>query len=355
MNIEKKLKHYKEKIDSELRIFLKSRINKTNNLSSSSKEMMERITEFNLRGGKRIRPILVVFGYKAFGGKKEKEIIKAALAVELMESFLLMHDDIMDQDELRRGYLTMHKIYENKCKRQYKNADSKRYGESMAIIAGDITSILGSEAILYSGFPIKNKLKAVDMFNRCVINTNFGQILDIKSSFDAEIKEKDIKRIHQLKTAVYTIQAPLHIGAILAGAKKSALNALSSYAMPLGQAFQIKDDILGLFSTKQKIGKPVGSDIKEGKKTLLILKALEKADKKEKKFILNCMGNRKITEKDVKKLKNIMINTGSLAYSEALAKELVEKAKKAIIKTKIRQEGKQFLVGIADYIVKRKF
>jgi len=355
MNIGKTLKHYKEQIDNELRLFLKNKIEKVNNVSPSSKEIMEHIMEFNLRGGKRIRPTLLIFGYKAFGGKKENEILKAALAVELMESFFLIHDDIIDQDELRRGYLTMHKIYENKCKRCYKNIDAKRYGESMAIIAGDILSILGSEAILYTNFPIKNKLKAIDKFNRCVINTNFGQILDIKSSLDPEIKETDINRIHQLKTAIYTIETPLHIGAILTGAKKKELKTLSNYAIPLGQAFQIKDDILGLFSTKQKIGKPVGNDIREGKKTLLILKALEKAGKKEKSFILNCLGNKKATEKNIEKIKQIVIKTGSLDYSEDLAKNLVEKAKKAIINSKLKKQGKEFLLGIADYIINRRY
>jgi len=345
---------YKDKIDNRLRIFLDKRISHSSNISESAKEIMRSIKEFNLRGGKRIRPILVVLGYKAVGGKNEKAVIDAALAVELMESFLLVHDDIIDQDEMRRGYLTIHKVYENKAKRIYKNIDYKRYGENISIIIGDILSALGSEAILNANFPIKRKIKAIEKFNKVIINTCFGQVLDINYEIRDNIKEKDIKRIQQLKTAVYTIEGPLHIGAILGGANNKKLRALSSYALPLGQAFQIQDDILGLFGEQKKIGKPIGSDIKEGKKTLLIIKALEKADKKESLFIKKCLGNKKITENDIEKIREIVKSTGSLKYSEDLAKKLIEKAKSSLINLNLRKKGKKQLLNIADYIVNRE-
>lgn len=355
MDINLTIKNYKEKIDKRLRIFIKNRIKKVDKISPVAKEMMEYILEYNLRGGKRIRPILTIFGYKTCGGKNINAIIDAALAVELMESFLLIHDDIMDQDELRRGYLTMHKIYENKCKRNYKSKDAKRFGESMAMIAGDIVAIMGNEAILNSNFPIENKLKAIDKFNSSVINTCFGQAIDVKSGYEETTTEKDIKRLYELKTAIYTFEGPLFIGALLAGASKSQLNSLKQYAMPLGKAFQYQDDILGLYGTKKKIGKPIGSDIKEGKKTLLILKALEKTNKSDSKFIKNCLGNENITLNDIKKIRKIVKDTGSLDYSKLKAKNYVKKSKKMIITADLNKSGKEFLLDLADFVINREY
>jgi geranylgeranyl diphosphate synthase, type I len=355
MDINLTIKNYKEKIDKRLRIFIKDRIKKVDKISPVAKEMMEYILEYNLRGGKRVRPILTVFGYKACGGKNENAIIDAALAVELMESFLLIHDDIMDQDELRRGYLTMHKIYENKCKRSYKSKNSKRFGESMAMIAGDIVAIMGSEAILNSKFPINNKLKAIDKFNSAVINTCFGQAIDVKSGYEKTTTEKDIKRLYELKTAIYTFEGPLFIGALLAGASKTKLASLKKYALPLGKAFQYQDDILGLYGTKKKIGKSIGSDIKEGKKTLLILKALEKANKSDTKFIQDCLGNNNITANDIKQVRTIVKNTGSLEYSKSKAFDYVEQSKKAIEKANLNKPGKEFLLGLADFVINREY
>ena len=348
-------KRYKALLDERLRHFFRERLKRSEHISPTAREMMEHMMEFSLRGGKRLRPILVIFGYKAVGGKKEKEILQAAIAVELMESFLLVHDDIMDQDEMRRGYLTMHRIYENKCHRYSKDLDGARYGESMAMLAGDILSIMGSEVLLKTRFPVKRKLEAVDCFNRAVINTCFGQAIDVKMALSRQVKEKEIQRLYELKTAVYTIEAPLHIGAILAGAKKRELSAMSGYAIPLGQAFQIQDDILGIYGTRQKIGKPVGSDIIEGKKTLLIAKAMEHASPSELKFLKKQLGNKRLSSRQLDKVKKIISGTGALDMCKQQATSLADEAKDSISKVKLTDEGKSFLYGLADYVVKREY
>lgn len=236
--IEETIKKKKAIIDKCLKIYLSDRLKRMEKIGPMAKELMGHMMEFNLRGGKRIRPILVVYGYLACGGRSNA-IYDAALAVELMESFLLVHDDIMDQDEMRRGYLTMHKVFEAKCERCYK-ADAKRYGESMALITGDILSVLGNEVLLKSRFPVEMKLRAMDRFNRAVVNTCVGQAMDVRAAIDPNVTEADIAKMYELKTAIYTLEAPLHIGAHLAGASSSHLRALSAYAIPLGKAFQMR-------------------------------------------------------------------------------------------------------------------
>jgi geranylgeranyl diphosphate synthase type I len=340
------MKSYKQKIDLQLAGFFDSRLKRAESVSATARQAFEALREFSLRGGKRIRPMLAIFSYKGFGGRNEPEIIKAALAVELMESYLLIHDDIIDQDELRRGYLTIHKIYENKAK-------DKHYGASMAIVVGDIACSLGNEAILATGFPADRKLKAIETFNRVIINTCFGQMLDIDSETNPNITEQDILKIHTLKTAIYTIDGPLQIGAILAGAGQRSLEQLSGFAIPLGKAFQIQDDILGLFGSQEKIGKPIGSDVKEGKKTLLILKAMENAAPAQQRFIQKSLGNRKIQNTDVEQIRKIVADTGSLDYSRRLMANCIAEAKSVLERISMAREGKQFMESIADYIVQR--
>lgn len=353
MEFKKSIEKYKKKIDKQLRIFLQARIKRSASISPSIKKLMENILEFNMRGGKRIRPMLVIMGYIAAGGKQEKEIIKAAVSIELMESFLLVHDDIMDQDHFRRGGPTMHKIYEKECSRCPPD-ERKRYSESCALVAGDILASLGSEALLGSGFPAELKIKAIDKFNKAIINTCFGQFLDIRAGTYKKITEADIRRLYELKTAIYTFEAPLHIGAILAGADDKVLKGLSKYALPLGKAFQLQDDVLGLFSTYEKIGKPVGSDIREGKKTLLIMNAIKKSSKEEKAFIETCLGNKAITKRDILKIKDIIRSSRALRCSDLEAKSMALKAKNNIMKTGINDQGKRFLSALADYVIKRE-
>ncbi|HHI04109.1 MAG TPA: polyprenyl synthetase family protein [Candidatus Woesearchaeota archaeon] len=346
------LEYYKEKIELRLRSFLDEKIAEAEKISDSSKEIMQYIKEFNLRGGKRIRSVLVIMAYKSLGGKNENAIIDIAVSAELMQSFLLIHDDIIDDDDLRRGGPTMHKIYAEK----YKNYDHPRkFGESMAIIAGDLLASLGNEIIAKSDFDEKKKLKLLQKFNKVIKLTDYGEIIDILSGLRTDVTEEDISKMHRLKTAVYTIEGPLHMGAIAAGASDEQLKTLTNYAIPLGRAFQIKDDILGMFGSETKLGKPADSDIKEGKKTLLILKAIESADKEQKEFIENALGNKNITKTGLINVREIIKKTGSLSYSESLAEKLVKKAKDAVKNSDFEKQGKNFFLEIADYIIKRDY
>ncbi len=364
MDVKKVLKDYKKKIDERLDYFLSKRVKRSEGISSESRKFMELIREYNLRGGKRIRPILVLFGYKACYGKATKAIVDAAIAVELMEAFLLVHDDIIDNDDMRRGYLSMHKVFEALAKRKFKKSISKKsftaqeyrqYGISAAILAGDVLSSLGSEAISKSAFPAERKLKAIEIFNKTIINTCFGQLLDLDSEYKSSVKEADIELIHRLKTAIYTIQGPLLIGATLAGGTKEQLMSLKRFSIPLGEAFQIQDDILGMFGKKEKIGKPIGSDIIEGKKTLLVLKALEKGTAEEKRLIVKSLGNSKITKEEINRFREIVKKTGSYSYSRELAEQKIKKAVRIIKASDLSEGSKRFFISLADYLINREF
>ncbi len=160
--------------------------------------------------------------------------------------------------------------------------------------------------------------------------------------------------MYEYKTAKYTFEGPLHLGAILGGADDKFLNQLSQYAIPAGIAFQIQDDILGIFGDEKKTGKPVGSDIRQGKYTILVAKAFEKANPRQKKILARCLGNKNLTKKDIEDFRKVIIESGSLDYAKNLAMKLVWEAKKELEKIKMNSETKKFLRGIAEYMIKRE-
>ena len=339
------LLEYKNSIDLELKNILEKQLNAAYKIDKNIGNIMLYLKDFNLRGGKRIRGILTIIGYTLFK-PYNKEIVKAAVAVELMESFFLIHDDITDNDELRRGSLTLHKQYENLYAKQ---------GISFALVAGDLLCSLGNELIANLDFNQEQKIKILQIYNQAITKTCYGQIYDILLENKKIITESELSKLHELKTTHYTIEAPLKIGAVLANAKDKDLGLIEKISIPLGKAFQLKDDVLGIFGTKSKLGKSPLSDMKQGKRTLLILKALQKANNKQKKYLLWHLGNKQLTNKELSKIKDIIIKTGSLNYSLNIIGNLVDDAKTIIKKSNFNQKSKKLLLDIANYIAMRSY
>ena len=196
------IREYKEKIEGYLIEFFAEKKKKLEHWSS--REACEILEEYTLRGGKRIRAILMVFGYKLFGGMGE-EIIKAASSLELIQSYLLIHDDIMDQSELRRGRKTVHRIYEDLHLKNGFGGSPKRFGENMGIILGDLADAYAMEILTSSDFPPERKVRAIEKLNEIIEYTGYGQIIDIYSGMVDNFGEEDLLLLHKYKTARYTI------------------------------------------------------------------------------------------------------------------------------------------------------
>ena len=345
MNLTKSLTQYKQIIDKELELFLDKKLKQAENISPEIEQAIKLLKEYTLRGGKRIRAALIYHSYKCFSNKNIKQVIKASAAIELLQSYLLIHDDIMDRDDLRRNGPTIHKSY-----KKYKD---EHFSNSMAILIGDLAESFANQILNNIKIKPKYKNKALKKLNQTSNLVIYGQILDLFSEKSKDFKEVDLLRIHRYKTATYTIEAPLHIGALLANAKPKHLKTLSNYAIPLGIAFQLKDDILGMFGKQKKVGKPIYSDLKEGKKTLLIIKALEKANPKQKSIIKKALGNQNLKKSLFNQVKTIITLTGSLKYSEDLIQILTNKAINEIKYSKLKQ--KQFLIELAEFIKNREY
>jgi len=324
---------------------------------SSESEMLERIEEFCLRGGKRLRPALVYLGYRLLGGKDSDDIVKTSLVVELIHSFLLIHDDVMDESFLRRGKPTLHKRYEDECKKCYQKYNNHaRLGESLAVLAGDLSHCLALNLLHSAPFPSDRKMRVLDKLHQAIQATIFGQELDLRLEAKGMSKPKDILRMYRLKTAQYTFECPLQVGVILTGGSNKDLELISSFSIPLGIAFQIQDDILGLFGDKEVTGKSVDNDIRQGKQTLLIAKALENGREKERKTIQEALGNNRVSKTQIKELQDIVKSTGALSYAEQVARKHLRKAEIAL--EKMFQENYdrntlRILKDLTDFVIER--
>ncbi len=316
---------------------------------------VEFLYDFNMRGGKRLRPAFIVEGYLAVGGENIDAAYDASIAIEGSEAYLLIHDDIIDNDTLRRGKPTMHVMYKNYLESIGLGSRAVELGKSLAIVSGDLQAVMNYHWLLETDFPDELKTKVVLKFNHILRLTNYGQLLDItlETLPIEKVKEEDVITVHSLKTSAYTIWGPLQIGGVLGEATEDQLNAFYDYGYNLGIAFQLQDDILGLYGDVKKTGKPAHSDLKEGKRTLLIVKALENATEEQKRELLGILGKKNLTDEEAEIARDIVRETGSLEYNKKLARELAEKGLNAIKNADIEKEPKEYLIGIAEFLINR--
>lgn len=356
MNAKIELQLFKEKIEKLLEKYLTEQTEKAEKVSPYCGEMLNNVKDMTMRGGKRIRAAILYYSYLAFGGKDKERAMKVAMSMELMQTYLLVHDDIIDSDDMRRGGLSMHKTYENICEERYAGkTNPKSFGNSVAILAGDVACALSNKIIAESGFSDRSVVRAIIELNHMYTKEVNGEFLDTLSELRDDIAKEDVILTHQLKTVPYTFDSPLKIGAMLAGANDKTIEKINEYTVPLGVAFQIQDDILGMFGTEEKLGKPVTSDLREGKRTLLVLDALMKASESEKQIISSALGNKRINISDVNKVRQIIRDTGALEKSQDTATAFVKESMSALDKLKLKKEGKEFLLGIAEYMIKREY
>lgn len=311
------------------------------------KKLLEHAKEHNLRSAKRLRASFVYHSYLLGRRNVDERIFRAAVAIELVHTALLMHDDFMDQDELRRGGLTSHKFLAR---------GSKHYGEAMAVDLGDVILSWGYEMLNRCRFETELVNEAVGHLLRTAIKTGWGQAMDLNLEKEKEWTEDDVMTTHRAKTAVYTYENPLMVGAILGKLGGEVRKILTEYARWGGIAFQLQDDILGLFGSPEKTGKSADSDLLQGKRTLLMLIALRQGNKGGREAILKVWGKGKANEDDLEKAKEAVKKSGSLDYSIQISRQYAKKAVKTVEKLRGRGLNKKaidYIQGIATYMVER--
>jgi len=349
-------REFKNSFETYFTRYLQEKIREFAKIDPMGQLLAEKIVDFSVGGGKRIRAALVALGYQAGGGAKIEDVLPAAIAIELLHNFLLIHDDVIDLSDIRRARPTVHKMFEASFSQAFaSNAKSQHFCQSMAILVGDLSCVMATEALTLASVPAERVVQAFQKLYKIGRDTVIGQGLDIVLPLDQEVFEKSVMQIYLLKTAKYTVEGPLHVGLTLAGAGEELLEKMSRYAVPVGIAFQIQDDILGVFGTEEELGKSVTSDIKEGKQTLLTVAARRLGTEAQRERLGFLLGNTQVSSADIEEVREIMQLSGALAYARSRAKSLVEDGKAELKKLPINMSIKQILEGLADYIVERTF
>ncbi|MCK4412322.1 MAG: polyprenyl synthetase family protein [Candidatus Eisenbacteria sp.] len=312
--------------------------------------------------GKKIRAGLVILGFEACRSARTLEpadpdgIYRAAGSVEILHNAFLIHDDIVDNSDLRRSVATVHRQYAELHRERFVSEEQAlSYGRAVALNFGDKGQALAQELLLSSGFPSEVLLPAINLLSRTTADTVAGQLLDVSNVPLAELSEEVVLQIHEFKTAHYTVMLPLQMGAVLAHAKEDTVARIRDYALPIGIAFQIQDDILGLYGEERVLGKPVDSDVREGKKTLLMAHAYEASTAAQREVLARAHGNEALTADDLDEVRQIVRETGALARSEALARELVERGRPMIAEITEHESWRRVLVGLAEYLILRRY
>jgi geranylgeranyl diphosphate synthase type I len=308
---------------------------------------LEALRRLVMAGGKRLRPAFCYWGFVGAGGTSDDPVvIDTGAAFEFLQAFALVHDDIMDGSSTRRGTRTAHLEFGDRHALEIWRGEARRFGEGVAILIGDLAHVYAD--VLFAGAPPA----AVEVWNELRIELNIGQYLDILGTARGDTDHAAARRIARYKSGKYTIERPLHVGAALAGHLPEHQKALTAYGDPLGEAFQLRDDLLGAFGDNVVTGKPVGDDLREGKPTPLLAVATERANSRQA-VVLELIGAVDLDDDGVDALQGVLIDTGAKQEIEDCIEALTNEAIEAIEASDLTDEARAALVDLAHFVAWR--
>jgi geranylgeranyl diphosphate synthase type I len=317
-----------------------------------------------LAGGKRLRPAFCYWGWRAGGGQDCPEIYTAAAALELLQASALVHDDVMDASDTRRGRPAVHRLFASRFATGQlgpswsagspgQPGSAEQFGLGAAILIGDMLLAWTDELYHASGFAADVLGRGQPALNAMRTEVAAGQYLDLLSQVSHSTSVRAALRVVTYKTAKYTIERPLQLGAAMAAGPESASTAAAlqgmctEYGIPLGIAFQLRDDILGVFGDPARTGKPVSGDISEGKRTVLMALARDRATASQARILDRHLGDHGLTEAGAAKVQAVLIETGAVAECEALIAASVKEAVSALDGAPITDEARTALAELA--------
>jgi geranylgeranyl diphosphate synthase type I len=346
------LRKYKSEILDYLKDFMSHKGESLRGVNRWGKDLLERIENFASQG-KMIRGGLVFLSYHLFEKKENPHLRAVGSALELVQSALLVHDDIMDQDKTRRGKKSIYYQYEE-TGGEMGLRKAARFGESMGICAGDVAFFLAFEIL--SGLEIQPDIRQrlLQVFSRELSFVGIAQMEDVYlGDCSGEVKEETILSLYRYKTARYTFSLPFLMGSTLAQAPADEIEKLEKIGEITGILFQLRDDELDIFGDEKEIGKPVGSDIKEGKKTLYYHYLYELSGKEEKEVLDRTLGNPDIKQENLAQIKKMILHKGIDGLIREKIKELKNEGLHEIAMMNLGTEQKQILEQILKYSVER--
>jgi geranylgeranyl diphosphate synthase type I len=304
--------------------------------------MVDEVRAF-LSGGKRLRPGFCFWGHLGAGGKDTDDLVRAAAALEMFQAAAIIHDDVMDGSATRRGRPAVHKRFAGLH-------GSDQFGMGAAILLGDLCLSWSDEMLVGSGLVTEASRKVFDTMRAELMA---GQYLDLLEQVSGSGTVASALRVARYKSAKYTIVEPLHLGGTTAGATPQVLDAYTAYGLPLGIAFQLRDDVLGVFGDPAVTGKPAGDDLREGKRTVLVAMALERASQPQADLVRRKLGARDLDDAGVAGLREVLVETGAVDEVERLIAVSTDEAL-AALDDRVADEAREVLHALALEATRRE-
>ncbi len=339
-----------ERVEARLDALLSGESKRWAELSTDLLPPLESLRRLVMGSGKRLRPAFCFWGYLGAGGDPgAEEIIDAGAAFEMLQAFALVHDDVMDGSATRRGARTAHLEFDDRHADASWRGEGRRFGEGVAILIGDLAHVYADQLLPRTSRDVQA------VWDELRVELNIGQYLDLLGTARADTDHESARRIARYKSGKYTIERPLHIGAALAGRFDELRGPLSAYGDPLGEAFQLRDDLLGAFGDAELTGKPVGEDLREGKPTALHAFAAGAADGPAAKLLADRFGAPDLTQAEVGELQAIFESTGARRQVERCIDQLVEEALGALDGAGLDGEARPRLTELASFVAGRHY
>jgi len=345
------------RIQRELTNFLMEKTQYLGEIGSELVPVAEAINAFLMNGGKRLRPLFAYCGYLAAGGKDDDSVITAAASLELLHACALIHDDLIDASDTRRGKPSIHRRFEAVHKNEELSGSATSYGAASAILLGDLALVWSDQILHRSGVPDSALIRSLSVHDEMRVELIAGQFLDVHEQTLATTSVARSLKIARFKSAKYTIERPMHFGVSLAivdtGMRQTFTQIYSEYGLPLGEAFQLRDDLLGVFGDPTETGKPSGDDLREGKRTVLMAMTNGRADSKQEAVIAKYFGDPHLERVGIDALRTVISDTGAREHVEELIEKLFLTALDALNREEIEPSAHILLDELASIAIGR--
>lgn len=341
------------RVEKEIEAFLEAQQPLLDGVSEDVVPMLDAARSL-LAGGKRMRPAFAYWGWRGAGGIDGPEIVPAVASLEFLQACALIHDDVMDGSDTRRGQPSVHRRFAGLHRTARWSGSAESFGAGAAILLGDL-ALTWADQMLYSApLPADRLQAAKPVYDRMRAELMAGQYLDLLEQVRGGGSVERALRVARYKSAKYTVEAPLLLGGVLAGASANLLASYTAYGVPLGEAFQLRDDVLGVFGDPDVTGKPAGDDLREGKRTVLIAIAEEHGSPSQRATLNRHLGDPRLDADGIAELRALITETGALAHVEELIATRLSQARTALADAEtIKEPAGAVLESLADAATRR--
>jgi geranylgeranyl diphosphate synthase type I len=349
---------FRADIESTLQEFIAAQALWLDDLGPDAQSLVEH-ARISVSGGKRFRAAFCWWGHHAVadpgvgGAADQTSLLRACASLELLHASALVHDDYMDASDVRRGRPATHRAFEQRHRERGWSAGAEQYGAAAAILLGDLLLSWSDELLRTCGLPAERVIAALGYFDLTRSEVVTGQFLDVSAQARGAADVDTAMTVLRYKSAKYSIERPLHIGAALGGASPEQIGQLSRFGLPLGEAFQLRDDLLGVFGDPSVTGKPAGDDLVEGKRTVLVALALDALPQADAKVLDAALGT-PLTPEEVGHLCHLIDSSGARMQVEEVIGELTQRSLAALSAADVTDHAREVLESLAGQVTQRK-